>query len=93
MLTRILDTTEIDMHNSEIRAELKIDLRRMDRLKHEGMPRNSNAYRVKVMPSVITYAPGLHRFRFEIQYGTMINGKFQRNGEAVLYQTESLPMT
>src|SRR3989338_5113979 len=48
MLTRILDTIEIDMNNPEIRAELGTDLRRMDRLRHEGMPEGSDAYKVKV---------------------------------------------
>ena len=92
MLTRILDTIEIDMNDPEIQSELRTDLRRMDRLKHEEMPEGSDAYRVKVMPSTRTYMSGLHRFRFEIQYGSLVNGEFEPKGEPVLYQTESLPM-
>ncbi|MEK6933427.1 MAG: hypothetical protein AABW75_00960 [Nanoarchaeota archaeon] len=92
MLTRILDTTEIDMNNPEIRVELNTDLRRMDHLRHEEMPEGSGVYRVKVMPSTRTYLPGLHRFRFEIQYGNMLDGELKPKGEKVLYQTETLPM-
>ena len=92
MLTRILDTTEIDMDNPEILAELDTDLRRMDYMKHEEMPEGSDAYRVKVSPSTRTYMPGLHRFRFEIQYGKMIDGELKPKGEVALYQTETLPM-
>jgi len=96
MLTRILDTTDIDVTDPEIQAyiqaELNTDLRRMDHLKHEKKPEGSDAYRVKVMPSTQTYTPLFHRFRFEIQYGKLVNGELEPKGEPVLYQTETLPM-
>lgn len=92
MLTRILDTTEINMNDPEIQAELRTDLRRMDRLRHEEMPEGCDSYRVKVMPSTRTYMPGLHRFRFEIQYGNLVDDKLKPKGEVVFYQTETLPM-
>ena len=92
MLTRILDTTEIDMDNPEIRAELETDLRRMDHMKHEEMPEDSDAYKVRVLPSTRTYMPGLHRFRFIMQYGKMLDGELKPKGEEVVYQTETLPM-
>ena len=92
MLTRILDTSGIDMGNPEIQGELETDLRRMDRLPHNGMPENVDTYKVKVTPSIRTYMPGLHRFRFEIQYGNMKESKFEPKGEPVLSQSELLPM-
>ncbi|MBI3034293.1 hypothetical protein HYY72_03975 [Candidatus Woesearchaeota archaeon] len=91
MLTRILDTG-IDISDPEIRWELETDLRRMDRLPHDDVPENADAYMVKVTPSVRTYMPGLHRFRFELQYGRMNNGAFEPEGKPALYQTETLPM-
>ena len=91
MLTRILDTTEIDMTNPEILAELEADLRRMDYLKHECMPEGVDTYRVKVMPSNRTYGLGLHRFIFEIQYGNKTDDQFEPKGEPKTYQTETLP--
>jgi len=92
MLTRIIETAEIDMADPEIQAELETDLRRMDKLKHEEMPEFCDSFRVRVMPSLRTYRPGLHRFRFEIQYGNIVNGEFKPKGDLVEYQTETLPM-
>ncbi len=92
MLTRILDTSAIDMDDLGIQYELAIDLRRMNALEHESAPENITAYKVKVTPSTQTYSEGLHRFRFEIQYGNLNNNHFEPKGESVFYQTETLPM-
>lgn len=92
MLTRILDTTGIDVKDPEITAELNTDLRRMDCLKHLEAPKEAGHYRVKVTPSARTFAPGLHRFRFELTYGNLEGEKFVPIGEPILYQTETLPM-
>lgn len=92
MLTRILDTTAIDMKDPEIRRELEIDLKRMDRLPHDESPKNSNAYKVNVTPSTQTYHPGLHRFRFLIQYGELAGEQFKPLGDVVRFQSETLPM-
>jgi hypothetical protein len=92
MLTKILDTTGIDMEDSEIVSELEIDLKRMDYLKHYEMPEGCNAYKVRVLTSKRTYMSGFHRFRFFIQYGTIINDELKPIGEEVFYQTETLPM-
>ena len=89
MLARILDTSGIDMDDPKVRAELETDLRRMDRLRH---PEDNDAYRVKVSPSTETWSAELHRFRFEIQYGSLVGGEFKPKGETVRHQTESLPM-
>jgi len=91
-LTRILDTSEIDMTNPAIKADLDIDLRRMDAMKHEDMPDGCDAFSVRVRPSTRTFRPGLYRFRFEIQYGHLVNGELKPKGEPVDYQTETLPM-
>jgi hypothetical protein len=91
MLTRILDTTGIDVHDSLIKSELEIDLRRMDAMQHEGRPANANAYKVRVTPS-ITYNPLQHMFNYEIQYGIRKSGEFQTIGSPVKLQTETLPM-
>ena len=92
MLTRIIDTSNVDMKDPLIQRELETDLRRMDRLRHDGAPENSNAYRVTVTPSVKTYYPGLHRFRFFIQYGELHGEQFKPIGDTVRYQSETLPM-
>jgi hypothetical protein len=91
MLTRILDTTMIDVHDPLIKSELEIDLRRMDALKHEGRPEIANAYMVRVTPS-ITYNPLQHMFNYEILYGINKGGVFQTIGSPVKLQTETLPM-
>ena len=91
MLTRILDTSQIDMTNPIIQSELEIDLRRMDRLSHDGSPENANTHKVTVTPSIRTYSPGLHRFRFEIQYGKKEGDEFTPIGEPIYYQSETLP--
>ncbi len=92
MLERILDTSAIDMTDSHIVYELNIDLERMDKLEHNESPRKANAYKVKVEPSRVTYYEGLHRFRFEIQYGYLRkNGKFKSLGKPIQTQSESLP--
>lgn len=88
MLTRILDTSEIDVNDTQIMGELEEDLRRMDKLQYsEGV----NACAVKVMPSTRTYSTTLHRFRFEIQYGDLVDGVFKPKSEKENYQTETLP--
>ncbi len=92
MLTRILDTSKIDIEDPQIRRELNQDLRRMDRLKHVEMPDDVDTFKVKVKPSSITYHAGLHRFVFELQYGNMVEDEFKPKGEVVSYQTETLPM-
>ena len=92
MLTRILDTSGIYMNDPKIRSELETDLRRMDRLQHENIPKGVDTYRVKVSPSTRTYMPGLHRFIFEIKYGNIKGGEFEPKGETVFHQTETLPM-
>lgn len=92
MLTRILNTSGIDVNDPEIQRELKTDLRRMDSLRHEHMPKGVNAYKVTATPSTVTYMLGLHRFKFKIQYGCIDNNKFEPKGEPVFYQTETLPM-
>lgn len=92
MLTRILDTSEIDMSDPEIRSELETDLRRMNYMEHYDIPKGANAYTVTVRPSSQTYRHSLHRFTFEIRYGRMNNGEFEPQGEPVFRQTETLPM-
>lgn len=92
MLKRILDTTEVDMNNPKIKSELETDLKRMDHLKHEEMPKDSDAYKVRVKPSKKTYTSNLYRFIFEIQYGKITEQGFEPKGETIIYQTESLPM-
>ncbi|MBI2631927.1 hypothetical protein HYW75_02910 [Candidatus Pacearchaeota archaeon] len=92
MLIRILDTTQIDNENSQIMGELITDLRRMDHLKHLESPDGCNAYKLRVLPSLRTYSILLHRFRFEIQYGILVNDKFRPVGKVVNQQTETLPM-
>jgi hypothetical protein len=92
MLTRMLDTSGIDMNDPLIKSELEIDLRRMDRLKHEEMPDGVNAYNVIITPSTRTYSPLLHRFLFEIQYGCIIGNNFEPKGKPLRYQSETLPM-
>jgi len=64
----------------------------MDHLEHVDMPDGCDVYRVKVLPSTQTYRLGLHRFRFEIQYGNLIGDEFEQKGETSFYQTETLPM-
>jgi hypothetical protein len=64
----------------------------MDKLRHENLPENADAYLVKVMPSSQTYTSHLHRFIFEIQYGTMKDETFLPIGKPVRYQSETLPM-
>ena len=91
MLTRILDTQAIDIENKTIQYELSIDLERMDLMKHENIPKKVNAYKVIVTPSVVTYTDFLHRFRFEIQYGTLKKDKFKQIGESIKTQSEALP--
>jgi len=92
MLKRLLDATGIDMKDPKIQWELETDLRRMDNLRHENMPEGANAYAVTVTPSIQTYSRGLHRFRFEIQYGLMNGDRFEPLGKSALYQSETLPM-
>jgi len=92
MLMRILDTSGIDIKDPEIHSELHVDLRRMDHMPHERAPLGVDAYRVEVTPSTQTYFPGLHRFRFKIQYGKINGDEFEPTGEPVFYQTETLPM-
>ena len=91
IMQRILDTSEIDMDDLEIRGELEIDLQRMDKLEHYEMPDGSDTFHVRVRPGSQTYRPGLHRFTFEIQYGNLINGEFRSKGEPVFTQSEALP--
>ena len=88
----MLDTSGIDMEDSEIRLCLNTDLRRMDKLRHEEMPEGVDAYLVNVTPSEETYMPEMYRFHFEIQYGNMNDDEFEPKGESVFYQTETLPM-
>ena len=92
MLTRILDTTKINMNDSEIRAELNMDLRRMDCMEHEEMPEGSDVYLLEVSPSIQTYRPGFHRFRFKIQYGNLIDGEIRIKGKSKHTQSEALPI-
>ena len=91
-LKRILDTTEIDIDNPEIRSDLDIDLRRMDLMKHEAAPEDADTYSVVVRPSTKTYYLGLYRFIFNIQYGKMEGEEFKPMGEPEQYQSETLPM-
>jgi len=92
MLKRIIDVSDIDITDLKIKGELETDFKRMESLNLENAPNNAEAYKVKVSPSIRTYMPGLHRFRFEIQYGNFINGEFKPVGEILFYQTETLPM-
>jgi len=92
MLTRILDTTRIDINNSQIKHELEIDLRRMDHINHEDAPKGTEAYILIVEPSQRTYSSMLYRFRFEIQYGKYDSNKFIPLGEPKKTQSEALPM-
>ncbi|OIO61477.1 hypothetical protein COY26_02370 [Candidatus Woesearchaeota archaeon CG_4_10_14_0_2_um_filter_33_10] len=91
MLKRILDTTKIDIDDPGVKYDLETDLRRMDRMKHDEAPKNIEAYKVKVEPSVQTYMPGFHRFRFKFQYGKLIGDKFVPIGKPIKKQSENLP--
>jgi len=88
----MVDTIGIDLTDPKIEWELEIDLRRMDKLRHEYMPEGANAYRVTVTPSTQTYSRGLHRFLFELQYGLINSDQFEPFGNPVRYQSETLPM-
>ncbi len=90
MLTRILDTSQIDMNDIQIRAELDIDLQRMDKLPHDRAPNGSNAYKVAITPGH-TYTLSCHQFDFQLQYGILKKDKFTSMGEPVKYTTELLP--
>jgi hypothetical protein len=91
MLTRLLDTTAIDIGDHQIRSELEIDLRRMDAMQHEARPPVANAYLVRVTPA-ITYSALQHMFNYEILYCMEKNGEFQTIGGPIKLQTETLPM-
>jgi len=92
MLERIIDTSAIDITNSQIKYELEIDLERMNKLEHNEAPKKANAYKVKVEPSQVTYSEMLYRFRFELQYGYLKKNKeFRPIGKSIKTQSEALP--
>jgi hypothetical protein len=86
MLTRILDTTQIDMTDPQIAHGLEIDIRRMDLLEHRSRPAIANAYRVVATNSV--FFPNLC---FELQYGIKSRDNFEPIGGRMQYNTETLP--
>ncbi|MHA1988791.1 MAG: hypothetical protein ACW98D_19380 [Promethearchaeota archaeon] len=93
MLTRILDTEAIDTENEIIQHELETDLKRIDSMDFKNAPKEANAYKVIVKPSLVTYFEEFHRFIFEIQYGTLEKGEFSQIGESIKTQSELLPLS
>lgn len=92
MLEQILDTSAIDLKNSQIKYELDIDLERFEKYKHENIPQGANSYTLKVEPSQVTYSSLLCRFRFEIQYGiSEKNKEFKPIDKPIKTQSECLP--
>lgn len=85
-----IDTSRIDMNNLEIQKGLEIDLKRMNKLKHELAPEEADKYMVKVRPAA-DYRQGLYRFIFEIQYGYCYGYDFIPVGEKIEYSTQTLP--
>jgi hypothetical protein len=91
MLTRILDTSNIDMDDPEIRAKLEIDLKRMDHLDHREFAEGCDAFMVVVRPHPEFYHPSLYRFRFELKYGTIKDDEFFPSGKTATFGTQTLP--
>ena len=90
-LKLILETSSLDLENSEIKKDLDIDLKRLAYFENDA-PSGANAYRVEIQPSRQTFRPGLYRFTFEIQYGILHGEIFSPIGEKIYRQTETLPM-
>ncbi len=87
MLRLILDTRDFERENPELAGPLSIDLRRMEKLDHGGMPRGANAARV--VPEKGSYSDSI---TYYVQYGVQgEDGRFTPVGRPVRYPHEVLP--